>query len=121
MKREDYMESRAGKIILPIATATKHDAAKPRYSLLPHMALEQMVAVMEFGAQKYGDNNWRSGMKWSRCFDAAMRHLWAWFRGEERDADSGINHLAHAAVNLLFIIEWRETGKGEDDRPYKGE
>lgn len=97
-------------------TATKHDSAKPRPCLLPP-AIEQVLAVMEFGAAKYGEHNWMAGMQHSRAFNAAVRHLWAWWRGEDNDPESGLPHLAHAAVNCLFIIDWTRMKRGEDDRP----
>jgi hypothetical protein len=96
-------------------TANKHDIGKPRASLLPFHAMNDVLAVLEFGAAKYGDHNYRTGMRFSRCFDAAIRHLWAWARGEENDMESGLPHLAHAAVNCLFILEWAKGGVGEDD------
>jgi len=95
--------------------ATKHDTGKPRASLLPFRAMCDVIAVLEYGAREYGDHNWRSGMKWSRCFDATCRHLMAWAMGEECAKDSGLPHLAHAAVNCLFILEWAKGGVGEDD------
>lgn len=97
-------------------TATKHDAAKPRHSLLPPHAIDAIIAVLEFGAARYGERNWMGGMKWSRCFDAAMRHLWRWFRGEDIDPDSGLPHLAHAIVSLMFLIDYQATNTNGDDR-----
>ena len=85
-------------------------------SLLPN-SIWDIVAVLEYGAGIYGKSNWKLGMKWTRCFDAAMRHLWAWFRGENVDPESGLPHLAHAAVNLMFIMDYGAMGAGEDDRP----
>jgi hypothetical protein len=98
-------------------SAIKHDSAKPRHSLLPPHAIGDIIAVLEYGAGKYGTYNWMGGMKWSRLFDAAMRHLWAWFRGEYSDPESGLPHLAHAAVNLMFLIDYSHMGAGEDDLP----
>jgi len=43
----------------------KYDQGKPRMSLLPREGLIPIVQVLEFGARKYGDYNWRKGMKWS--------------------------------------------------------
>lgn len=97
-------------------TATKHDAAKPRASLLPPNSLDTIIAVMEYGATKYGAHNWRGGMEYSRAWDAAFRHMWAWWRGEDTDAESGLPHLAHAVCSLMFIIDWSRTGVGVDDR-----
>ncbi len=45
-----------------------------------------------------------------------MRHLIAWISGESYDKESGINHLAHAAANLMMLLEYQNRGTGEDDR-----
>lgn len=85
---------------------TKHDETKRRWDLMPWVALQSIVDVLQFGAMKYGDNNWRTvehGKR--RYFAAAMRHLVAWALGEETDRESGLPHLAHAACCLLFMME----------------
>ena len=83
----------------------KHDQAKPRFSLIPHQALWQVVAVLEFGAKKYGTENWR-GVENARqrYFDACHRHLNAWWQGESVDDESGLPHLAHAVCCLIFLM-----------------
>ena len=94
----------------------RNDGGKLRYDLLPARPLEEMVAVLTNGAEKYGDDNWRKGMSWSRHFAAAMRHAWAWFRGENLDRDSGRSHLAHAAVSFMFLMQYVFDKLGTDDR-----
>ena len=94
----------------------KWDANKLRYDLLPADALEDVVQIFSDGAAKYGDRHWEAGMSWSRPFAAAMRHLWAWWRGEDLDPESGRSHLAHAAVNVLFLMAYARRGVGVDDR-----
>lgn len=85
----------------------KHDKDKPRFSLLPGGPLLQVVQVLEYGAKKYAPDNWkRVPDPKLRYFDAAMRHLWAWHRGEEVDPESGLSHLAHAACSLLFMLHF---------------
>lgn len=97
-------------------SAVKYDNGKLPWSLLPVEAVEQVVAVLQNGAEKYGRHNWRLGMDWCRVYDAADRHLKAWLRGETINADSGLNHLAHAACNLLFLLSYAATESGQDDR-----
>ena len=94
----------------------KDDSAKLRWDLLPPDATEEIVKVLMFGAQKYGDYNWARGMKWSRMFAALMRHMWAWWRGEGRDPETGLTHLAHAGCCLLFLLSYELRQIGEDDR-----
>jgi hypothetical protein len=91
-------------------------AGKPRLDLLPTVALEQIGAVLTFGASKYGDNNWRRGARWGRYYAALLRHLYAWWRGEDCDPETGLSHLAHAACCLLFLMEYQRNDWGTDDR-----
>jgi hypothetical protein len=98
----------------------KHDDGKPRMGLLPTGPLREIAKVMTFGADKYGDHNWRGGFKWSRLTDAALRHLTAWNDGEDKDPESGLSHLAHVACCVLFLLEHEQKKLGNDDR-YKVE
>lgn len=95
------------------ATGQKHDTAKPRYSLLPWKAVDELVRVLEHGAAKYGPENWRKVTNGrQRYLNAALRHIAAVLAaGERNDAESGFHHLAHAAVSLLFALE-HERGAG---------
>lgn len=95
----------------------KGDAGKPRYDLLPPELLEETAIVLEYGARKYSPNNWVNGADWGRYFAAMMRHLWAWWRGEDNDPETGLSHLAHAACCLGFLMAYQRRGLGKDDRP----
>ena len=101
----------------PETGALKADGNKLRYDLIPAGPLKEVVKILTYGSIKYADRNWEQGMKWSRPFGAAMRHLWAWWGGETLDEDTGCSHVAHAAVNLLFLLEFENTKKEFDDRP----
>lgn len=97
-------------------TGKKFDEGKPRVSLIiMSKALLEVAKVGTFGAQKYGDHNFRSGMKWSRLVDAALRHLFAYLSGERIDHESGLSHLAHIAWNIMALLEFELNGVGEDD------
>ena len=85
----------------------KNDAGKPRHSLLPFDALEDVTRVVEYGANKYQEHNWTK-LAPIRLLDAALRHLFAHCRGEETDPESGLPHLAHACTSLLFVIALRK-------------
>ncbi|WP_183229376.1 dATP/dGTP diphosphohydrolase domain-containing protein [Bartonella callosciuri] len=97
--------------------AHKNDSGKARLELIPPLALIEIGKVLEFGAKKYGADNWRNGMHWSRFHGAALRHLLAWFGGENKDSESDLSHLAHAACCLLFLMECEAKQIGRDDRP----
>lgn len=95
----------------------KFDAGKLRWSLLPWEAITGVLRIIEYGAIKYAPRNWERGLDWSRCYDAAMRHIDAWWRREENDPDTGMSHLWHAATNIIFLITYQIRGVGKDDRP----
>jgi hypothetical protein len=84
----------------------KFDDGKPRYDLIPPAALHEFVEVLTFGAKKYAPDGWRKvpERRW-RYFAAAMRHIWAWWRGESRDPESQRHHLAHALCCIFFLLE----------------
>jgi len=101
--------------------ASNYDGGKLRYDLLPADALEELVKVYTAGAEKYTDRNWEKGMAWTRAFGSLQRHAWAWMRGEDLDAESGIHHMAHAAFRCLQLLAYAKRGVGGDDRPGGGE
>jgi hypothetical protein len=73
------------------------------------------------GMLKYGRSNFRAvGVRASIYFDAANRHLNAWFEGENEDKDSGLCHLAHALACIAIIVDARAAGKLTDDRMFPG-
>jgi len=75
-----------------------------------------MAAVMTYGADKYGTQNWRAGLEWSRVYAAVQRHLLAWNDGETYDPETKLNHLAHAGCGIMFLLEYAKTHEELDDR-----
>jgi hypothetical protein len=96
--------------------ALKYDENKPPINLLSREALEQTAKVMAFGKEKYDAHNWRKGFAWSRPLSAAMRHIMAFNDGENKDPESGLSHLAHAACCIMFLLEFEKTHQELDDR-----
>jgi hypothetical protein len=73
------------------------------------------------GGLKYGRSNFRAvGVRASIYFDAARRHINAWFEGENADPDSGLPHIAHALACLAIIVDAEAAGKLHDDRMHQG-
>lgn len=105
------------------ASPQKFDGGKVRLELLPVDALEEVGKVLTFGAIKYAAGNWAtgSGFSWMRLFGALLRHLFAWARGEDKDPESGLSHLAHAGCMLLFLLAHVLRSHGLDDRGMVGQ
>jgi hypothetical protein len=96
--------------------ATHFDTNKPRMELLPASALTEWARAMTFGARKYGDHNWRKGMAWTRVLGSLSRHLTAFMAGENQDAESGVNHMAHVMCNAAFLLHYCQHHPEFDDR-----
>jgi hypothetical protein len=93
----------------------KFDHDKPRWDLLPYDAMGAVVDVLTHGATKYGPENWRQVEGWQRrYFAAALRHLVAYFQGNDTDDESGLPHLAHATCCVLFLLA--KEMEGDDGR-----
>lgn len=89
----------------------KHDAGKPRISLVPRQIIRDIAAVREFGNKKYSDpDSWKTVAP-ERYRNAMLRHLLDYLDNPEGvDAESGLKHLSHLACNVAFLCEM-EGGK----------
>jgi hypothetical protein len=73
------------------------------------------------GASKYGKANFRAiGVRASIYMDAALRHMYAWYEGEDVAEDSGVHHLGHALACMAIILDAMEAGELTDDRVIQG-
>lgn len=94
------------------ATGIKADSGKLRHSLLPTGALDEVLEVLEFGAKKYAVDNWKKVEDAeTRYYDAAHRHLAAYWNGEKTDPESKRHHLAHAICCAMFLM-WFDQNNG---------
>ncbi len=94
----------------------KHDSEKVQLDLLSPRWVVGVGSVLTFGAKKYAAHNWRKGIALSRLLGAALRHIFAFIGGEDRDSESGLSHLYHASCCLMFASELHETRPDLDDR-----
>lgn len=96
--------------------AVKNDKDKLRMDLIYPGALTGLAEVLSYGAKKYGDRNWEEGMEWGRIYGATIRHLNAWWSGEEEDPETDLSHLKHAMCNIMFLLAYEEFELGDDNR-----
>jgi Domain of unknown function (DUF5664) len=97
---------------------TAFGVQKAPLHLIPPSALLAMAEVIGLGAKKYGPYNWREHAVSASVYQAAaMRHLLAWWDGEDADPESAQSHLAHAMTCLAIVLDAAALGKMNDDRP----
>jgi hypothetical protein len=82
-------------------------------------ALVELGRVAGFGASKYARFNFAKGYAWSLSLDALFRHLLAWAGGQDRDPESGLHHMAHAAWHCCALLTFILRGRGTDDRLHR--
>ena len=71
-------------------------------------ALEKVSEVGTFGASKYSPDGWKYVPgAYERYQNALYRHLLEDGKGVKVDAESNLDHLAHAAWNILALLELR--------------
>jgi hypothetical protein len=95
---------------------------KAPFSTISAPVMAEVGVGMLEGALKYGRHNYRAiGVRASVYYDATMRHLTAWWEGEDFDPESfvGLHHVTKAIAGLTVIRDAMIQGKFTDDRPPK--
>jgi len=121
--------NRTGSIVLHNATckvaakvpeqnkSLKFDTEKPALQYVPGQAMEQMGHAFAYGARKYGASNYKvSGLEVSRCIGAALRHIYKFNDGVDKDEESGHSHLGHAMAAIAMAIYMLDQHPSLDDR-----
>jgi hypothetical protein len=80
------------------------------------VALYELGKVAGVGVEKYDKFNYLRGYSWSLSYNACLRHLQQMWAGEDRDAETGLLHSAHAAWHALALVSFSIREIGEDDR-----
>jgi hypothetical protein len=88
------------------------------FSLMDPIALAEMTLAMEEGRTKYGAYNYTVvGVKSRTYVSAAVRHLFKWLLGEDRDPKTGVHHLGSTMACCMVLLSAMSRGKLVDDRP----
>lgn len=87
----------------------KHDTGKTDLSIVPEALDYAAARALTFGASKYGRNNFKGGIDYTRILGAALRHLKAWNEREDNDPESGLSHLDHAIACLAMLAVYETT------------
>lgn len=100
-------------------TGARFNDGKVPLDLIPLSALIDCARVFDYGRRKYAAWNWAKGMDWSVPYGCLLRHMAAWFDGEDNDPESGLPHIGHAMCNLVMLATFTRTFREGDDRPIK--
>lgn len=114
-----HASSGSGEVRITSSTGGQKGQKMAQVGSVDPLALLRVAEVAGFGAQKYERLNFMRGYDWDLSFDALQRHLLQFWNGEDRDEESGLLHVAHAAWHCLALIAFIERGLGTDTR-YKG-
>lgn len=100
-------------------TAARYNEGKPKLSYFFHfpVVIKAIARIMEFGATKYEDGNWKLGGKPDKEYlDSMLRHLDKYFNeGEKYDQDSGCSHIAQAVWNLMALHQLNHSDEIIDE------
>jgi hypothetical protein len=100
-----------------MSNGRKFDEDKADFTLLPFDALEGIVRVMMYGAEKYDRDNWQElDDAEFRYIAAAFRHLGKQNCGVELDDESALPHIDHAITSLL-MARWHMFNKELSPQP----
>lgn len=100
-------------------TVRASHADKGKIGLQYILAMRGLISVSnvgDFGAEKYGQWNYKAGMPWMKLLGSCSRHLFHFILGIDNDEESGLPHMAHLVYNALMILDYMETHKELDDR-----
>lgn len=93
-------------------------SARIDFSLMDPNAMAELCLAMEEGGTKYGYYNYTVvGVKSRTYVAAAMRHLFKWLMGEERDPKTGVHHLGSTMACAMILLSAMARDKLVDDRP----
>lgn len=93
-------------------------AARIDLTLIHVVALCEEALAMTEGMEKYGAYNYTAAKVKARVYvGAALRHLFKWLMGEERDPKTGVHHLGSVRACAGILLAAEAHGTLIDDRP----
>lgn len=97
--------------------ADRYNSGKLQWSLVDFKSLEPLVRVLEYGAMKYAPHNYKKGLPITETCESLLRHTIAFLEGEDKDPESGLDHVGHIMANAMFLAyNMREKKEIYDNR-----
>lgn len=97
-----------------------------RFDLVPVGPITELARHYGLGAFKYADRNWEQGMAWSKCYQAGLRHITAFWGGEDLDPDPFYDqfpaevrpkHVVAGMWHMAALAQYMDQNRDKDDRP----
>jgi len=95
-------------------------SGKVPFSTVSAQVMAEVGLAMLEGARKYGRHNYRvAGVRASVYYDGTMRHLTAWWEGQDMDPDTDdqVSHITKAIASLTVLRDAMLNDMWTDDRP----
>jgi hypothetical protein len=88
--------------------------------VVPVKPLLEVALALTEGGHKYGTHNYRDiGVRSSTYYGATLRHLFAYWEGEDIDPESGVHHVIKAIASMFVLRDSQHMGNCTDDRPIR--
>lgn len=101
---------------------SRFNTGKTQWGLVDFESLEGMVKVLEFGANKYGIDNWQKGLTTISIIESMLRHIFAFMKGNDIDSESKLPHTDHIMCNAMFLAYmWRNKKQLDNRKEYNNE
>ena len=101
-----------------VKQADRFNEGKLKWALVDFDSLEEMVKVLEFGAKKYGSDNWKKGLNTTEIVESLLRHITAYLNCEDTDKESGMLHVGHIMCNAMFLSYMNKYKPEFDSRKF---
>lgn len=92
-----------------------HKLPKTRYDLTPQYGILEVNKVLTSKLDKYKENQWKRGMKWTEVLSNLKRHLAQFELGNDY-TDEGLLQIGEVAMNALILAEYYHIYPQGDDR-----
>lgn len=100
----------------PKHAGLRFNEGKLRYDLICPEQLKGLASVYTYGAKKYSLWNWARGQAYSTILASLKRHIAAFEAGDDYDAESGCQHMAHVMWNAGALLSFSKFYPQGDDR-----
>lgn len=86
-----------------------------RYDLIPQNGIKEVGKVLTAKLEKYQENQWKRGMKWTEVLSSLKHHLTEFELGNDYNSEK-LLHIAEVATNALILCDFYHIYPQGDDR-----